>query len=191
MNASSRRDATSVMANVERVEKTRITAPFENVPETNNTLLVFNTNDETRNNIPGEVCELSVSGTHFDQQPHAHHSVLSLWQIQNDFNLLYSVNNAVSFLISSTEHFEEVVFLTVNVLGRYRQQICKRDLTTTGINYYGGRMIFSPARVETRNKILFSNLYAQTCILVKTPFIQCFTMVRVSCSTFMLVIFLR
>ena len=74
MNASSRRDATSVTANSERGEHIGITAPFENVSERNNTLHVVSTNDETRNNIPGEVSELSVQGTHFDRQPHTHHT---------------------------------------------------------------------------------------------------------------------
>ena len=30
-------------------------------------------NDETGNNIPDEVSELSVPGTHFDRKPHIHH----------------------------------------------------------------------------------------------------------------------
>ena len=60
------------MANSERGEHIGITAPFFNVSERNNTLHVFNTNDETRNNVPDEVSELSVPGTHSDQQPHIH-----------------------------------------------------------------------------------------------------------------------
>ena len=36
---------------------------------------VFNTNDETRNDIPDEVSGLSVPGTQFDQQPHTNHLV--------------------------------------------------------------------------------------------------------------------
>ena len=73
INASSGRDATIVMANSERGEHIGITAPFESVSERNITLHVFNTNDETRNNIPDEVSELSVSGTYLDRQPHTHH----------------------------------------------------------------------------------------------------------------------
>ena len=74
INASSGRDVTSVMANSESGEHIGITAPFER----NNTLHVFNTNDETRPNIPDEVSELSVSGTHFDRQPHTHRSFYSV-----------------------------------------------------------------------------------------------------------------
>ena len=74
INASSGRDATSVMAYSERGEHIGISAPFENVSERNNTLHVFNTNDETRINIPDEVSELSVPETHFDRQPRTHHS---------------------------------------------------------------------------------------------------------------------
>ena len=32
-------------------------------------------NDETRNNIPDEVSELSLPETHFDRQSHTHHMV--------------------------------------------------------------------------------------------------------------------
>ena len=69
INASSGQDATSVTANSERGQPIRITAPFENVFESNFTLHVFNTNDETWINIPDEVSELSVAGAHFDRQP--------------------------------------------------------------------------------------------------------------------------
>ena len=68
INASSGRDATSVMASSERGEQIGITAPFENVSEMNNALHVFNTNAETRKVIPDEVSELSVLDTHFDWQ---------------------------------------------------------------------------------------------------------------------------
>ena len=74
INASSLQDTTSVTANSENGEHIGISASFENVSEKNNTLHVFNTNDETPYNIPDEVSELSVPGTHFDQQPHTHHS---------------------------------------------------------------------------------------------------------------------
>ena len=60
INPSSGRDATSVMASSECGEHMGITAPFENASRMNNTLHVFNTNDETRNNIPDGVSELSV-----------------------------------------------------------------------------------------------------------------------------------
>ena len=74
INASSGRDVTSVSANSERREHVGINAPFENASGNNNTLGVSNVNDETRHNIPDEVSELSVPETHFDRQPHTHHS---------------------------------------------------------------------------------------------------------------------
>ena len=74
-NASLGRDATSVTATSVRVEHMGVIAPLENVSEKNNTLHVLIMNDETRNNIPDEVSELSVSETHFDRQPHTHHSI--------------------------------------------------------------------------------------------------------------------
>ena len=67
LKASSERDATNVMANSERGECIGITFPFENISERNNTLHVVKTNAETQNNIPDEVSELSVPGTHFDR----------------------------------------------------------------------------------------------------------------------------
>ena len=73
-NASSGRDETSVMASSERGKNIEITAPFENVSEVNNILHVLNTNYENRNKIPDEVSELSLPDTHFDRQPHTHHS---------------------------------------------------------------------------------------------------------------------
>ena len=74
INASSGRDVTSVSANSERRERVRINASFENVSRNNDTLDVSNANDETRHNIPDEVSELSVPGTHFDRQAHTHHT---------------------------------------------------------------------------------------------------------------------
>ena len=79
IKASSGRDATSVTANLERGEHIGITDPFENVSERNNTLHAVSTNDETRSNIPDEVIELSVPGTHFDRQPGTHHKHLHTW----------------------------------------------------------------------------------------------------------------
>ena len=72
INVSSGRDVTSVSATSERREHMRSTALFENASENNNTLGVTNINDETRHNIPDEVSELSVSGTHLDRQPQTH-----------------------------------------------------------------------------------------------------------------------
>ena len=76
INASSGRDATSVSANSERREHVGINASFENASGNNDTLGEPNVNDETRQNIPEEVSELSVSETRFDLQPHTHHTYL-------------------------------------------------------------------------------------------------------------------
>ena len=67
INASAGQDATSVKAISERGEHIGITAPFESVSERNDSLHVLNTNGETRKNIPDEVSEFSVPGTHFDR----------------------------------------------------------------------------------------------------------------------------
>ena len=72
INASSGRDVTSVTANSERGEHVGINASFENASGNNNITHVSNANDETRHNIPDEVSELSVPGTHFDRQAHTH-----------------------------------------------------------------------------------------------------------------------
>ena len=74
INASSGWDVTSVSANSERREHVGIIASFENASGNNNTLGVSNVNDETRHNIPDEVSEFSVPETHFDRQPHTHHT---------------------------------------------------------------------------------------------------------------------
>ena len=74
INASSGRDVTSMSATSERKEHVGINASFENASGNNNTLGVSHVNDETRHNIPDEVSELSVPETHFDRQPHTHHS---------------------------------------------------------------------------------------------------------------------
>ena len=74
INVSSGRDAARVTANSKGGERIGITASFENVSERNNTFHELNANDGTRGNIPFEVNELSVPRTHFDRQPHAHHS---------------------------------------------------------------------------------------------------------------------
>ena len=73
-NASSGRDVTSVTANSERGERVGINASFENASENNNILRVSNVNDETRQNIPDAVSELSVPETRFDRQTHTHHN---------------------------------------------------------------------------------------------------------------------
>ena len=82
INASSGQDATSIG------ESIGITASLEKVSERNNTLQVLKANYETRKNIPDQVGELSVSGTHFDWQSHTHHSTSSNWvktnSVRND-----------------------------------------------------------------------------------------------------------
>ena len=74
INASSGRDATSVSANSERRKRVGANASLENASRNNDTLDVSNVNDEAPHNIPDEVSELSVPVTHFDRQPHTHHS---------------------------------------------------------------------------------------------------------------------
>ena len=74
INASTVRDASSVIASSERGEHIGITVPLEDVSEWNNTLHALNINDGTRNKIPDVVSELSVPDTQFDRQPHTHHS---------------------------------------------------------------------------------------------------------------------
>ena len=74
INASSGRDVTSVSANSERKERVGLNASFEKASRNNDTLEVSNVKDETRHNIPDEVSELSVPGTHFDRQAQTHHS---------------------------------------------------------------------------------------------------------------------
>ena len=78
INASSGRDATSVMASSERGEHIGSTFTFENASERNITPQVFNGNDETRNNIPDEESELWVPRAHPDRKPHTHHSHTSV-----------------------------------------------------------------------------------------------------------------
>ena len=85
INAYSGRDATSVSANSERREHVGIDASFENASGNNHILGVSNVNDETRQSIPGEVSELSVSETRFDRQPHTHHMVTGQTAQPNQF----------------------------------------------------------------------------------------------------------
>ena len=46
---------------------------FERLSDRNNTFQEFSANDETRGNIPDNVSEFSVPGTHFFQQSITHH----------------------------------------------------------------------------------------------------------------------
>ena len=108
INASSGRDATTVMANSERGEHIGNTSPFENLSERNNALHVLNTNDETRNNIPDEVSDMSVPGTHFDRQPHTHHSstfcCLAWWNL---FRLFSSFFGIIACIFLKTVAFDQ------------------------------------------------------------------------------------
>ena len=70
-NASSGRDAASATANSERGEHVGFNATLENACGNNNVLDVSNVNDETQNNIPDNVIELSVP--RFDRQTQTHH----------------------------------------------------------------------------------------------------------------------
>ena len=74
LNACSGRDATSVTSNGDRGEHVGNHAPFENASGNNNVVRVSNVVDETQNNIPEEVSELSIPETHFGRQTHTHHS---------------------------------------------------------------------------------------------------------------------
>ena len=85
INASSRRDVTSVSTTSERKERVGLNASFENASRNNDTLDVSNVNDETRHNIPDEVSELSVPETHFDRQAHTHHMVTGQTAQTNQF----------------------------------------------------------------------------------------------------------
>ena len=85
IKASSGRDATSVSANSERRERVGINAAFENASGNNDTLGESNVNDETRQNIPDEVSELSVSGSRFGRQPHTHRMVTGQTAQTNQF----------------------------------------------------------------------------------------------------------
>ena len=76
INASSERDVTSVTANSERGERVGINASFESASENNNIPRVSNVNDETRQNIPDDVSELSVPEALFDRRPHTHHTCI-------------------------------------------------------------------------------------------------------------------
>ena len=80
INASSGRDAARVSANLERGERTEITALFENASIRNSTFNDLNANDETRGNIPSEVIQLSVPVTNYDRQPHTHQLKIE-WKI--------------------------------------------------------------------------------------------------------------
>ena len=74
-NAFSKRDLIGVTANSERGEHEGISASFENASGKNNVLHVSDVYDETRQDIPDEVSELSVSETGFDRQTYTDHKL--------------------------------------------------------------------------------------------------------------------
>ena len=73
MNASSGRDAASVMGSSEHGEQIGITAPFEDISDRNDTFQKLNLTDETGGYNPDDIGEFPVSRTHFDRQSHTHH----------------------------------------------------------------------------------------------------------------------
>ena len=98
INASSGGDATSVSVNSERRERVEVNASLENASRNNDTLDVSNVSDETRRNIPDEVSELSVPVTHFDRQPHTHHSISFIYvPLLYSFIQLIIVSGAYDF----------------------------------------------------------------------------------------------
>ena len=115
LNASYKRDATSVKANSERGEQIGMTAPFEIVFEKNITLHIFKLNDESRNNIPDEVGELSVPGTQFYRKPHSHHRTT---QVLEDFSVANRVAERYSLNSSSHRNPAELSnrFLSINAV---------------------------------------------------------------------------
>ena len=114
INASSGRDATSVSAASERREHAGPNAVFENASKNNNTPDVANINDETRHDIPYEVSEMSVPGTHFDRQPQTHHMVTGAKERHNmltgDSEQIHNRHHMATEQTSQTNQFPE--FLT-------------------------------------------------------------------------------
>ena len=106
VNASSGRDATSVTANAERGEHVGITPLFENASGNNNVLRISNVNDETRNNIPDEVSELSLPETYFDQQTHTHHrrSCCVVFNSLRNYHIKISVASFIPPFFSEVLH---------------------------------------------------------------------------------------
>ena len=73
INAPSGRNATSVVANLERGEHVEVNVPFGNASGNKKVQQVPYGKDETRNDIPDDVSELSVPETRFDRQAHTRH----------------------------------------------------------------------------------------------------------------------
>ena len=69
MNASSGRDAATVMGSSEHGEEIGITALFEDISDKNDTFHKLNLTDETGGYNLDNVGEFPVSRTHFDWQP--------------------------------------------------------------------------------------------------------------------------
>ena len=75
--ASSRQVAASVTTESERGERIVIVAYFESASEMNKKFHELSVNDEIRRNVPDEVIDLLVSGTHFDWQSRSHHMLFN------------------------------------------------------------------------------------------------------------------
>ena len=103
-NASSGRDANSVTANSERGEHVGVNAFFENASENNNIPYISNVNDETRDYIPNEVSELSVSETHSDRQTHTHHMVTGQTAQTNQIPEFFTGRNLTPRISPSRQH---------------------------------------------------------------------------------------
>ena len=131
-NASSERDATSVMANSECGEHIGIIAPLENVSERKNTLHVLNINHATRNEIPDGVSELSVPDTHVDRN---HKIVTDIydhkeWLIKVKFLIIFSdhEHQGLFLLQKMTSIFTTSTSMDNNGLCQQKH----RSYTTTG-----------------------------------------------------------
>ena len=112
-NASSGRDVTSVVANSERGGFVGINASFGNASRNNNILNVSNVNDETPQNIPEEVSELSVPETHFDRQAHTHHNCSLHFSLPTSLSLSLSIYIYLSLSLSLS--LSLTVFLSIPV----------------------------------------------------------------------------
>ena len=131
INASSGRDATSVSANSERRERVGIDASFENASKNNDTLDVSNVNDETRQNNPDEVSELSVPETHFDRQPENHHMVTGVKEhIHNRHHMVTGAIERHDILTGATKEIRNAHHMVTGV----KEHIHNRHHMVSGAN---------------------------------------------------------
>ena len=104
INASSGRDVTSVCANSECRERTRINISFENASGNNNTIGVTNINDEARRNSQDGVSELSVTGTQSDRQSHTHHVLTGgSEQTHNPHHMMTEPSNETHHMVTGVK----------------------------------------------------------------------------------------